>query len=1005
MIDSDLKSGNPSQQENSVADAPVQFSPGAFARRHIGITQSDLERMLTVVGESSLVSLLEKVVPESIRDLTPPDVADAVSENGALEELRELAEKNSLKKSMLGQGYYGCHTPAVLQRNVFENPGWYTAYTPYQPEIAQGRLEVLFNFQTMIAELCGMAIANASLLDEATACAEAMAMAHRAARGKKQTFLVASNCHPQTIDVIRTRATPLGIKIELFDCDPACESITAKLGEDCFSVLFQYPGTGGEIPDGRSLSKVAKDSGLVVIVATDLLALTLLEPPGEFGADIVVGSSQRFGVPMGFGGPHAAFMATTDKLKRGLPGRLVGQSLDSHGNPAYRLALQTREQHIRREKATSNICTAQALLAILATLYACYHGREGLQQIALRTHAMATLFRNVMRRLGVAVTEEAFFDTVRLAGVGAQGLVEHAANAGFNLRQLSANEVLVACDETTGIGDIRKVAQAIAQGEALDVALLDQILEEEQAQLPEAFAIGDHAMLPHAGSHEVATLAVNMGVLVEQICRRDNFLSQECFNRYHSETEMMRYLRGLADKDIALDRAMIPLGSCTMKLNAASEMMPVSWPGFANIHPFAPAEQSTGYREMISQLEDWLCACTGYTAVSLQPNAGSQGEYAGLLAISRYHASRGEAHRNICLIPESAHGTNPASAQMAGMQVAVVACDSEGNVDLEDLEKKIAQHSEHLAAIMITYPSTHGVFEEKVGEVCRQVHDAGGQVYIDGANLNAMVGVARPGRFGGDVSHLNLHKTFCIPHGGGGPGVGPVAVAEHLAPYLPGHAELPGSEAPVSAAPWGSAMILPITWMYIRMMGGQDLQLATAVAILNANYMAKRLSSCYPVLFKGEHGFVAHECILDTRVVKEMTGITVDDIAKRLMDFGFHAPTMSFPVAGTLMIEPTESESLEEMDRFCDAMIQIHTEISRVADDGWPLEDNPLVNAPHTAHSLVSDQWQHPYSREEAVYPEGVSQGSKYWPPVGRIDSVYGDKNLVCSCPPLSEYA
>ncbi len=996
--------GTTSDTKSSGKQAGLQGNPAGnslsingFASRHIGVNEAEVARMLEALGQDSLQSLIEKVVPQSIRDLAAPEVAEAVSENQALLELGSMASTNTINRSMIGQGYYDCHTPPVLQRNVFENPGWYTAYTPYQPEIAQGRLEVLFNFQTMITELTGMAIANASLLDEATAAAEAMAMAHRAARGKKNLFLVADNCHPQTLDVIRTRAEPLDIQIETFDCDELIASGDAGISEDCFSVLFQYPGTAGEIPDASALAALAHAGGAQVIVATDLLALMLLQAPAEWGADIVVGSAQRFGVPMGFGGPHAAFMATTDKLKRSLPGRLVGQSLDSHGNPAYRLALQTREQHIRREKATSNICTAQALLAIMATLYVCYHGPQGLRQIALRTHAMAVLLRNAINDMGLQCSSQHLFDTVTLTGVDAGAVIKAANQAGINVRQLADDSIAMACDETTTFEDIASLVSVIAK--------VSGSAEADCAKLLKGFGLSAGAAeLDNATAGQVAEFVNTLDAFPAGAFRSGEFLSQPCFHDYHSETEMMRYLRLLADRDIALDRAMIPLGSCTMKLNAAAEMMPVSWPAFANIHPFAPQPQTPGYRKMIAEVESMLCACTGYAAVSLQPNAGSQGEYAGLLAISRYHAANGDTHRDVCLIPESAHGTNPASAQMAGMKVVVVACDEGGNVDIEDLQAKIDAHSANLAAIMITYPSTHGVFEAKVGEVCQRVHDAGGQVYIDGANLNAMVGVAKPGRFGGDVSHLNLHKTFCIPHGGGGPGVGPVAVAEHLAPYLPGHAELDRHECPVSAAPWGSAMILPITWMYIRMMGGKGLQQATEIAILNANYMASRLSTCYPILYTGEHGFVAHECILDTRVLKDMTGISVDDIAKRLMDFGFHAPTMSFPVAGTLMIEPTESESLAEIDRFCDAMLQIHAEISKVADGSWSLADNPLVNAPHTAPSLMQTDWPHVYSREEAAYPQGVSSMSKYWPPVGRIDNVYGDKNLVCSCPPLSDY-
>jgi len=963
---------NDSNKNNAMTQAV-----SGFERRHIGLSSHNIDYMLDVLGESSMASFIERVVPDSILDRAPLPLQQSLDEPEALKELSQIAESNQVLTSCMGQGYYGCHTPSVLQRNVFENPGWYTAYTPYQPEIAQGRLEVLFNFQTMVTELTGLPIANASLLDEATAVAEAMAMAHRAKRGKRQTLLVSQNCHPQTIDVLSTRAKPLGININSFD--PAADE-DIEIDDDCFAVLVQYPSSTGKVDPLEKVSAVCKTVDATFIVAADLLALTLLTAPGERDADIVVGSAQRFGVPMGFGGPHAAFMATTDKLKRSLPGRLVGQSVDSDGRVAYRLALQTREQHIRREKATSNICTAQALLAIMSTLYACYHGPDGLRHIALRTHALASALRDALVDGGLDCPDSAFFDTVCIAGVDAEALQQSAISAGYNIRLIDSGSIAVSFDETTTVSDVAALAVALLGDRKVTETQIADKLEQVVAQ-------GQSAYLPRA------------------MQRTDNYLSQPCFNAYQSETSMMRYLRMLADRDIALDRAMIPLGSCTMKLNSATEMAPVSWPAFANMHPFTPTAQTAGYTQMINEVEAMLCACTGYAAVSLQPNAGSQGEFAGLLAISRYHASRNESHRNICLIPESAHGTNPASAQMAGMQVVVVACDAEGNVDLQDLDAKIAKNAGNVAAIMITYPSTHGVFEEEVGDVCKRVHDAGGQVYIDGANLNALVGLAKPGEFGGDVSHLNLHKTFCIPHGGGGPGVGPVAVAEHLAPFLPGHAYTGETEGVVSAAPWGSAMILPITWMYIRMMGADGLRRATEVAILSANYIARKLSSAYPILYTGRHGYVAHECIVDTRGLKESSGISVDDLAKRLMDYGFHAPTMSFPVPGTLMIEPTESESLDEIERFCDAMLQIRQEVAAIEDGTLTLQDNPLVNAPHTVHTVTATEWTHSYSREQAAFPTGVVADGKYWPPVGRIDNVHGDKNLICSCPPLSEYA
>ena len=940
-----------------------------FVARHIGPREADISRMLDTLGVSSVDELIDKVIPEGIRLRDELALDTGLSEAAALAEIREIASMNEVKRSALGQGYNDCYLPSVIARNVFENPAWYTAYTPYQPEIAQGRLEVLFNFQTLITELTALPMANASLLDEATAAAEAMAMAHRALRGKRSVMLLADDCHQQSIDVIKTRAEPLELDVRVVAID-SIPAILNEEGADVFAVLIQYPGSFGEVHDAASIATAVKASGAMTIVAADLLSLTVLAPPGDWGADIVVGSAQRFGVPMGFGGPHAAFMATTDKHKRSLPGRLVGQSLTADGKPAYRLALQTREQHIRREKATSNICTAQALLAIIATLYACYHGPSGLITIARRVRSLTDQLAAGCEASGLSIKNTHWFDTLSIGVADGPAAVARALEAGYNIRLIDDTVVGVSLDETTTLDDVRKLGAALTN------------------QQEDAWAL------------------VNTESRDPALDRIPNFMSQPCFHAYHSETEMMRYLRLLATKDIALDQAMIPLGSCTMKLNAAAEMTPLSWPEFSAIHPFAPSSQTQGYARLVSELENMLCACTGYDALSLQPNAGSQGEYAGLLAIRRYHESRDDTARNICLIPSSAHGTNPASAQMAGMAVVVVACDNDGNVDLADLDEKLAAHEGRVAAIMITYPSTHGVFETEVRDVCERVHAAGGQVYIDGANLNAMVGTAHPGEFGGDVSHLNLHKTFCIPHGGGGPGVGPIGVKAHLAEWLPGHHVLGDSAGVVSAAPYGSALILPITWMYIRMMGAAGLRRATEIAILNANYIAKKLESAYPILYRGHEGFVAHECILDTRVLKDETGITVDDIAKRLMDYGFHAPTMSFPVAGTLMVEPTESESLDEIDRFCDAMLAIASEAADVAKgiDGQTAEDNPLVNAPHTVSMLAEESWTHAYSRAIAVFPSGVSPDSKYWPPVRRIDNVYGDKNLICSCPPLSDY-
>ncbi len=941
-----------------------------FVARHIGPREDEIQSMLKVLGYSSLDELTDTVIPGGIQDNQILDVPAGISEEAALAELRRLANENQVLKSCIGQGYYGTHTPKVLQRNVLENPAWYTAYTPYQPEISQGRLEVLFYFQTMIAELTGLEIANASLLDEATAAAEAMALAHRGTRGKKHRFLVSTLCHPQNIQIIRTRAEPMGIEVVLFD-----ESQSVTDWTDVFGLIVQYPATDGSIGDYDSLFGSARENGALVVMATDLLALMMLKSPGEMGVDIAVGNSQRFGVPLGFGGPHAAFMATKEAHKRTMPGRLVGQSIDSHGNPAYRLALQTREQHIRREKATSNICTAQALLAIMSTLYACYHGPDGLEAIARRVHGLTCRLGKAIRAAGFHTSSDQFFDTLTVdVADRVQPIMQAAVEAGFNLRRFSDSQVAISLDETTSEQDLATLVSLFAGSVTIPAG--EAAMTEPPCQL--------------AARHQ----------------RRDTVLTQEVFHRYRSETEMMRYLRKLSEMDIALDRAMIPLGSCTMKLNAAAELTPITWPEFNSIHPFAPAEQWQGYRQLIDQLEQMLCAITGYDGISLQPNAGSQGEYAGLLAIKKYHESRGDHDRDVCLIPSSAHGTNPASAQMANMKVVVTKCDEHGNVDLEDLDAKIAANQDRIAAIMITYPSTHGVFEDGVTAVCQKVHAAGGQVYIDGANLNALVGVAKPGKFGGDVSHLNLHKTFCIPHGGGGPGVGPIGVRAHLVPFMPSDGTHPNRQGPaVSGAPFGSASILPISWMYIRMMGAVGLRRATQVAILSANYVAHQLSRNYKILYKGNRGLVAHECIVDTRPLEKDAHVSVDDIAKRLIDYGFHAPTMSFPVAGTLMIEPTESESLYELDRFCRAMNMIYEEYEKVKAGVWPAEDNPLHNAPHTLGSILGGDEVRVYTRQQAVCPDPEFDYSvKYFPPVGRVDNVYGDRNLVCSCPPMEAY-
>ncbi|MFJ4141363.1 aminomethyl-transferring glycine dehydrogenase [Pseudomonas sp. NPDC089734] len=939
-----------------------------FIARHIGPRASDEQAMLHMLGFDSIEALSESVIPQSIKGTSVLNLPAGQSEADALASIKAIASKNQLFKTYIGQGYYNTHTPAPILRNLLENPAWYTAYTPYQPEISQGRLESLLNFQTLISDLTGLPIANASLLDEATAAAEAMTFCKRLSKNKgSQHFFASAHCHPQTLDVLRTRAEPLGITVVIAD--------ESELGDvsDYFGALLQYPASNGDIFDYRELVERFHTANALVAVAADLLALTLLTPPGEFGADVAIGTAQRFGVPLGFGGPHAAYFSTRDAFKRDMPGRLVGVSVDRHGKQALRLAMQTREQHIRREKATSNICTAQVLLANIASMYAVYHGPRGLKQIANRVHHMTAIFAEGLSRLGLKIEQAFFFDSLTIkTGVQTAALHFKARAHQINLREINAEYLGLSFDETTSQSAIET---------------LWSIFATDGQKLPDFSALAStiQSRLPKA------------------LLRQSEILSHPVFNRYHSETELMRYLRKLADKDLALDRTMIPLGSCTMKLNAASEMIPITWAEFGNLHPFAPAEQSAGYQQLTSELETMLCAATGYDAISLQPNAGSQGEYAGLLAIRAYHQSRGDERRDICLIPSSAHGTNPATANMAGMRVVVTACDTRGNVDIEDLRAKAIEHRDQLAALMITYPSTHGVFEEGIREICGIIHDNGGQVYIDGANMNAMVGLCAPGKFGGDVSHLNLHKTFCIPHGGGGPGVGPIGVKSHLAPFLPGHGQMERKEGAVCAAPFGSASILPITWMYIRMMGGEGLKRASQLAILNANYISRRLENHYPVLYTGTSGLVAHECILDLRPIKETSGISVDDVAKRLIDFGFHAPTMSFPVAGTLMIEPTESESREELDRFCDAMIKIREEIHAVENGTLDKDDNPLKNAPHTAAEIVG-QWSHPYSREQAVYPVESLIDGKYWPPVGRVDNVFGDRNLVCACPSIESY-
>ena len=940
-----------------------------FVRRHIGPGPEEQRAMLDVLGLDSLEALADAVVPAGIRESEPLALGEGCTEADVLIRLRAIAGRNRIFRSWIGQGYYNTHTPPVILRNVLENPGWYTAYTPYQPEISQGRLEALLNFQTLVTDLTGMGLANASLLDEATAAAEAMTLCRRVSKSKCPVFFVAEDVFPQTLDVIRTRAEPLGLSVEVGD--------PAELdGRELFGALLQYPGSDGEIRDYRDRIEAVHKGGGLVVMAADLLALTLLTPPGELGADVAIGSSQRFGVPPGFGGPHAAYFATRDAHKRAMPGRLVGVSVDSRGRPAYRLALQTREQHIRREKATSNICTAQALLAVMASMYAVYHGPEGLRTIARRIHRLTAILGAGLQRLGVEVLNTHCFDTLVLATGERTPDIHAAARAQqINLREIDDHHLGLSLDETTTREDVETLWALLGGREdhGLSVAALDP---DTPDRLPDALR------------------------------RSSDYLTHPVFNRYRSETELLRYLRRLMDYDLALDRAMIPLGSCTMKLNAAVEMLPISWPEFAALHPFAPPDQAAGYHELIDELEQWLCACTGYDAVSLQPNSGAQGEYAGLLAIRAWHHSRGETHRDVCLIPDSAHGTNPASAQMAGMRVVVVGCDRQGNVDLDDLRAKADRHADQLAALMVTYPSTHGVFEQAIREICEIVHERGGQVYLDGANLNAQLGLCAPGHYGADVSHLNLHKTFCIPHGGGGPGVGPIGVRAHLAPFLPGHRYLPDGprSGAVAATPWGSAGILPISWAYIALMGAEGLRRSSLVAILNANYLARRLGEHYPVLYTDANGRVAHECIIDVRPYKDRAGVTVDDIAKRLIDFGFHAPTMSWPVAGTLMIEPTESESREELDRFCEAMGAIRQEIDAIEQGRHEIEDSPLRNAPHTADMLAGDDWRWSYTRAQAAYPVDSLREAKYWSPVGRIDNVYGDRNLVCTCPPLSAY-
>jgi glycine dehydrogenase len=941
---------------------PTEYLPYDFAnRRHIGPSPAEMQDMFNVLGVQDLAQLMDETLPKSIRQKEPLNFGKPLSERALLSKMRQTASKNKVLTSLIGQGYYGTVTPPVVQRNILENPAWYTAYTPYQPEISQGRLEALLNYQTMVSDLTGLEIANASLLDEATACAEAMTMAQRVAKSKAQAFFIDENCHPQNIGVMKTRAKPLGIELIVGSPDDLD-------AEAVFGAIFQYPGTYGHVRDFTGEIAALHAAKAIGVVVADPLALTLLKEPGAMGADIAVGSTQRFGVPIGYGGPHAAYMATKAAYKRNMPGRIVGVSIDSHGHPAYRLALQTREQHIRREKATSNVCTAQALLAVMASFYAVFHGPEGLKAIAQRINRKTVRLAKGLEKAGFKVEPDAFFDTITVdVGLLQRGVLQAAVNEGVNLRRVGKTKVGISMDERAG----RETTEAVWR--AFGIEAKDEDLTPEY-RVPEA------------------------------LHRQTAFLEHDVFHMNRAETEMMRYMRRLADRDLALDRAMIPLGSCTMKLNSAAEMMPVSWREFSLLHPFAPKDQAEGYEEMITDLSEKLCQITGYDAISMQPNSGAQGEYAGLLTIAEYHAARGEGHRNVCLIPTSAHGTNPASAQMVGWKVVPVDSADNGDIDLEDFRTKAEKYADELAGCMITYPSTHGVFEETVHDVCQITHDFGGQVYIDGANMNAMVGLSRPGDLGGDVSHLNLHKTFCIPHGGGGPGMGPIGVKAHLVPHLPGHPETGGDAGPVSAAPFGSPSLLPISWAYVLMMGGEGLTQATRVAILSANYIAKRLEGAFEVLYRGANGRVAHECIIDTRPYVESAGVTVDDIAKRLMDAGFHAPTMSWPVAGTLMIEPTESETKAELDRFCDAMLAIREEIREIEEGRMDRENNALKNAPHTTEDLVGE-WDRPYSRQQGCFPVGAFRVDKYWPPVNRVDNAYGDRNLVCACPPMSSYS
>ncbi len=950
----------------------THIQSSSFMGRHIGPTPEKIQEMLEVLGVPNLDTLIDRAIPPAIRLQQPLQLPAPQSEYAAIAQLKEIASKNQIFRSFIGMGYYNCITPPVILRNILENPGWYTAYTPYQAEIAQGRLEALLNFQTMVIDLTGLEIANASLLDEATAAAEAMTMSYGISKNKAKAFFISKDCHPQTIEVLQTRAKPLDIEIIIGDHQ------TFDFQTAIFGAILQYPTSDGIIYDYRNFIEKAHEVGALVTVAADILSLTLLTPPGEFGADLAVGSTQRFGVPLGYGGPHAAYLATKEEYKRQVPGRIVGVSKDSNGKPALRLALQTREQHIRREKATSNICTAQVLLAVIASMYAVYHGPQGLKEIAENIHKLTVILAEGLKRLGYKISSDNYFDTLRveLASGSLNKLLQTAESRQINLRKLDDKTVGISLDETTTVKDLIELWQIFAGKDELPFTI-EEIATDSSFPAP--------------------------------FNRQSSYLTHPVFNGYHSETELLRYLHRLESKDLSLTTSMIPLGSCTMKLNATAEMIPVTWPEFGNIHPFVPASQTRGYQVLFQQLEAWLAEITGFAGISLQPNAGSQGEYAGLLVIRQYHESRGETHRNICLIPESAHGTNPASAVMCGFKVVPVACDKQGNIDLNDLKNKAEKYSKELAALMVTYPSTHGVFEEEIKEICAIIHENGGQVYMDGANMNAQVGLCSPGDIGADVCHLNLHKTFCIPHGGGGPGMGPIGVAQHLVPFLPGHSvvQLGDKESigAISAAPWGSASILVISWMYIAMMGSQGLTQATKVAILNANYIARRLESFYPVLYQGKQGFVAHECILDLRSLKKSAQIEVEDIAKRLMDYGFHAPTVSWPVAGTIMVEPTESESKEELDRFCDAMISIRKEVEEIEQGKANPEDNVLKNAPHTAESLISSDWNHPYSREQAAYPAPWTREHKFWPAVGRIDNAFGDRNFVCSCLPMEAYA